>query len=156
LTQLTAWGIVAVAGLTLGAQSLHAQGSLTPADYTEIQMLYAKYGQAIDAGDAAGWAGTFTPDGVFGKEKGTEQLKAFVQGFYTRFKGNARHWNNQLIITPSADGAKGSCYFYLLDVTTKAIVTSGIYTDSLVKTPAGWRFKERVAKGDVAPPASTK
>lgn len=155
-TLLATSGIVALLSVTMGSPALYAQGALTQADYTEIQQLYAKYAMAIDAGDEAGWAGTFTPDGVFGTSKGTDQLKAFVKGFYGRFKGNARHWNSNLVITPAADGAKGSCYFYLLDVTTKAIVTSGIYTDALVKTPAGWRFRERVAKGDVAPPASTK
>jgi ketosteroid isomerase-like protein len=153
---LAVCAIVALAALTLGTGATSAQGSLSQADYTEIQMLYAKYAHAIDSGDAAGWAATFTPDGVFGNSKGTEQLKAFAQGFHSRFKGNARHWNNELVITPTSDGAKGTCYFYLLDVTTKAIVTTGIYTDALVKTPAGWRFKERVAKGDVPPPASSK
>ncbi len=151
-----AWGLVALASLTLSSRALDAQGSLTPADYTEIQQLYAKYNMAIDSGDAAGWAGTFTNDGTFMKSKGTEDLKKFAQGFYTQFKGNARHWNSNLVITPSADGAKGSCYLQLLDVTTKAIVTSGTYNDSLVKTPAGWRFKERTVKGDVPPPGSTK
>jgi len=156
-TAVAVWGAVAVAVATVGAGALQAQGSLTVADYTEIQQLYAKYNMAIDSGDEAGWAGTFTPDGVFGgTTKGTDQLKAFVKGFFTKFKGNARHWNSNLVITPTADGAKGSCYLILMDVTTKAVVTTGIYMDSLVKTPAGWRFKERAVKGDAPPPAATK
>lgn len=146
---------VALLSATLGS-SAYAQGSLTPSDYTEIQQLYAKYNMAIDSGDEAGWAATFTADGVFGSSKGTDQLKAFAKGFFGKFKGNARHWNTNLVITPTTDGAKGSCYLLLLDTTTKGVVMSGIYSDTLAKTASGWRFKERVAKGDVAAPPSTK
>jgi len=39
----------------------------------------------------------------------------------------------------------------LFDVGTKAITTSGIYQDTLVKTAGGWRFKERVTTIDKAP-----
>jgi hypothetical protein len=131
------------------------EGTLTPQDYNEIQQLYARYAQTIDAGDADGWARTFTPDGVFGATKGTEKLVEFARGFYQRFKGGARHWYNQILITPTPEGAKGSCYLMLFDVGTKAITTSGIYQDTLVKTAGGWRFKERVTIVDKAsPPAN--
>jgi hypothetical protein len=141
-------GAVSGAGWAIAAQTVSAQGTLTQPDYTEIQQLYAKYAHTIDSGDAAGWARTFTADGVFGNAKGTEKLEAFVKDFYQRFKGDARHWYSQLLITPDPAGAKGSCYFTLLDVKTKATVASGIYHDILVKTTNGWRFKERVATPD--------
>jgi uncharacterized protein (TIGR02246 family) len=34
-------------------------------DRDEILQLMYRYNLAIDSGDAAGWAATFTPDGVF-------------------------------------------------------------------------------------------
>ncbi|MGE3512485.1 MAG: nuclear transport factor 2 family protein, partial [Vicinamibacterales bacterium] len=63
-----------------------------------------------------------------------------------------------LLITPSATGASGKVYLVLVDFGTKpaSIVTSASYSDELVKTPEGWRFKKRATKGDVAPPPATK
>ena len=34
-------------------------------DYEEIRQLLGRYNLAIDLGDAAGWAATFAPEGVF-------------------------------------------------------------------------------------------
>ena len=43
----------------------------------------------------------------------------------------------------------------LVDFATKpaTIVTSASYTDQLVKTAQGWRFKTRMTKGDTMLPA---
>jgi hypothetical protein len=41
----------------------------------------------------------------------------------------------------------------LVDVTTKSIIATGMYDDTLVKTASGWRFKTRQTKMDAAPPA---
>jgi len=45
-------------------------------------------------------------------------------------------------------------YLVLVDFGTKppTIATSASYSDELVKTVQGWRFKKRATKGDVAPP----
>lgn len=121
-------------------------GKLTADDHVEIQQLYAQYAHTLDLGDAEGWADTFTPDGVFGNSKGRDELITFAQGFYDR-GGSARHWNSQVLITPTAEGADGSCYLLLVDTSSQpvGITVSGIYTDKIVKTANGWRFKERVA-----------
>ena len=141
-------GILAVAS-NGAAQS----GSLSAQDYIEIQQLYAKYAHALDLGDAEGWANTFTPDGVFGESKGHDQLKAFAEGFMESFDGAARHWNSQLVITPTASGAHGSCYLLLVDPRTQpyTIMAAGLYQDTVVKTSAGWRFQERVFTPDPQP-----
>lgn len=67
-----------------------------------------------------------------------------------------RHWNTNLVITPTTDGAKGTVYLFLMDVSAKppAILSASKYEDDLVKTTDGWRFKHRVVKGDSAPPAA--
>ena len=136
-----------VVGILAVASSGAAQsGSLTADDYIEIQQLYGKYAQALDLGDAEGWANTFTPDGVFGESMGYDQLKAFAEGFMENFDGAARHWNSGLVITPTTDGADGACYLLLVDTRSQppGITVAGIYADKVVKTSAGWRFKERV------------
>jgi hypothetical protein len=43
-------------------------------------------------------------------------------------------------------------FLMLVDVTTKGIVATGMYNDTLVKTASGWRFKSRATKMDAAPP----
>src|ERR1700712_6078200 len=37
----------------------------TADDFVEINQLFARYDFSIDNGDGEGWAGVFTPDGVF-------------------------------------------------------------------------------------------
>ena len=152
---------VSVAALCLlsAAAAADAQGgggdAFTAQDYVEIQQLYAKYAQTLDLGDAEGWADTFTADGVFGETVGHAALKTFAEGFFGNFDGAARHWNSQLIVTPTAEGADGGCYLLLVDTRTQpaGLTVAGIYADKLVKTPAGWRFQERVFTADGAPGA---
>lgn len=134
---------------------------LTADDYIEIQQLYARYNTAIDSGDAEGYAATFTPDGVFNNFKGHDALVGFIKAWRERMNGAARrHWNTNLVITPTADGASGTVYLFLMDVSAKppAIQTAAKYEDQLVKTGEGWRFKVRQTKSDSAPaaPAATK
>ena len=151
-TRATAIVAFAVAGSAANAADLTTQ------DYVEIEQLYATYNHAIDSGDAEAWAATFTSDGSFNTRfTGKEGLMGFIKLWREKMNGaNRRHWNSNLRITPSAEGANGTVMLMLLDVSTKppSIASTGMYTDVLVKTPNGWRFKNRVVKGD-APPAAT-
>ena len=65
-----------------------------------------------------------------------------------------QHWNNQLVITPSAGGARGSAYMMLVDRRTQPPSIRQVYEydDELVKTNAGWRFKSRSFVQLPAPP----
>ncbi|MBC7984493.1 MAG: nuclear transport factor 2 family protein [Candidatus Obscuribacterales bacterium] len=143
----------------LAAPLLVSAETLTTADYAEIEQLYAKYNHAIDGCNAEAWADTFTADGVFNTRfTGREQLMGFIKTWKERMNGcNRRHWNSNLSITGSPEGANGAVYLMLWDVGVKpqAIVSTGMYADTLVKTPNGWRFKTRVVKGDVVPAAAT-
>jgi hypothetical protein len=156
--------IAAVALLIGGVVVSHAQprkGSLTADDYIEIQQLYAQYNNAIDSGDAEGYAGTFIPEGVFNTFNGHDALVGFIHRWRDQMKGgNMRHWNTNLAITGTPEGANGSVYLLLVDVSVRppVISTAAKYEDQLVKTPQGWRFKKRVTKGEgpPAPPAAPK
>ncbi len=137
---------------------VHAQGRSSKApsaqDYVEIQQLYARYNHAIDSGDAEAWAGTFTPDGTFNKSSGHDALVAFVHNWVEKMNGGSRrHWNTNLLITPTPEGATGAVYLFLLDISAKppAIAGAARYDDVLVKTAQGWRFKSRATKGESAP-----
>jgi hypothetical protein len=148
--------LTAITALSL-AGSFAQAADLTPADYYEIEQLYAKYNQALDAGDAEGWAATFTPDGTFNTSTGREGLLRFVKDWHEkRSGGNRRHWNSNLRLSGTPDGAQGSVYLMLVDVSTRppSIALMGMYTDTLAKTPQGWRFKKRLVKGDATPTAT--
>jgi hypothetical protein len=152
-------GWLVVAGVACSA-ALAAQsgGKLTTDDLVEIQQLYAKYNWTLDSGDSQGYAATFTPDGVFNNNNGHDAIVKFADGFHAGLGAHVKHWNTNLMITPSPTGANGQVYLVLVDYATKppSIFTSAAYTDELVKTAQGWRFKKRQTKGDVAPPAAPK
>jgi len=154
------WTLVAVAVFCSGAW-LSAQksgGKLTSDDLVEIQQLYSKYNWALDAGDAEGYASTFTPDGVFNNNVGHDAIVKFADTFHAGLGAHVHHWNTNLMILPTPEGASGQVYLLLIDFATKpaSIATSASYADELVKTAQGWRFKKRATKGDVAPPAAPK
>ena len=150
-----------LAALTLWAPPAFAQaaGQLTAQDLVDIQQLYARYNWALDAGDSKAYADTFTPDGVFNTTNvGRDALMKFADTFHAGLGSHVKHWNTNLLITPTSTGAAGQVYLVLMDFATKppSVATSATYADELVKTPQGWRFKKRQTKGDVAPPAATK
>jgi hypothetical protein len=130
--------------------------SLTTADYVEIQQLYARYNTAIDSGDGAGWAATFVSNGVFNTTTiGHDALVQFVRDWREKRNGaNLRHSNTNLVVAPTPDGAKGTIYLALLNVSVRpAIIQStGMYEDYLLKTPQGWKFKTRTVRIDPVPP----
>ena len=153
--------IALLAGLAIGGAGLAAQsggGKLTSDDLVEIQQLYAKYNWALDSGDSQGYAATFIPDGVFNNNVGHDAIVKFADTFHAGIGSHVKHWNTNLMITPSATGASGQVYLVLVDYATKppTIFTSATYADELVKTSQGWRFKKRTTKGDSAPAAAPK
>jgi 3-phenylpropionate/cinnamic acid dioxygenase small subunit len=125
---------------------------LSTEDRLDIQDLYARYNHAIDSGDGAAWAATFTTDGTFKSGpidlSGTDALKEFGGSLTARM--SPRHWTNNLTIDEAPGGAKGSCYLMLYNVKEKpaALATTGIYRDELTKTSDGWRFKARTVHPD--------
>ena len=142
-------------GLFAGA-SWAAVPPLSAQDNFEIQQLYARYNNAIDSGDAEGWAATFTPDGVFNTFSGHDALVGFVKMWREKLGGATRkHWNTNLQISGDSKEATASVYLMLVDFGTKpaSILTTGMYSDSLIKTKDGWRFTKRTTKGDTAPAA---
>lgn len=143
--------VVAAGAGRSGAQS--GPPPLRPDDMIEIEQLYAKYAWAIDAGDAEGYASTFTPDGVFNTNVGHDALAKFATTFHAGMGSHVRHWNSSLVITPTPTGASGQVYLMIVDVATTpaTIVRVGSYTDELVRTAQGWRFTKRATIWPVAP-----
>src|SRR5262245_3287925 len=144
--------VIATAGATWAfAQRTGSNGALTTQDYIDIQQLYAAYNHSVDSGNFERLASIFTPGG--GLNNGTvESLVESVKGQIARTKGGGRHWTGNLLITPTPDGAKGSCYMFVLETASKPpnVTPTGIYDDTLVKTATGWRFNRRTLRTDAA------
>jgi hypothetical protein len=134
-----------------------AAPKLTADDYVEIQQLYANYAHALDKGEGERFASTFVLDGEFtggrGPGRGGEArnpIKGKDAFLEMGSRGGLRHFNANLVITPTPDGAQGSVYLLLFNPRNvpATIVETAIYEDTLVKTPQGWRFKKRVVWRD--------
>jgi hypothetical protein len=158
---------VIIGQLTWSYAQSRNSGALTGQDYAEIQQLYARYNFAVDAIDGEGVAAVYTPDGIFNEGKNRQFVghDALVNWVNTEVKTNhsidhRRHWNANLMITGTPEGAKAAIYLLTINVGVNppVILAAGRYDDTLVKTPQGWRFKTRMVQGDrdgqpTAPPA---
>jgi hypothetical protein len=163
---VTATLVIGISAVSLArAQQKVSGGTLTAADYIEIQQLVARYSYAVDthADNGYSYADLFTTDGVFGKTKGREALAELARATQKERAGPAftRHFLTNVIIYPTPQGARGSQYLMALDVSEggkpSTVVHGGRYDDEYVKTPAGWRFKSRQlhpAKIGVPPPTA--
>ncbi len=151
-------GIVALAVVVAGmlSEPSSAQGTLTTDDRIEIRNLYNKYNHYIDnvKDNGHAFAGIFADDGVFetniqvGTRTGTEELASLARevGSATKVSPNHLVWN--VTIDPSPEGAIGTAYYGVTvrphEAGTGSTATAwGIYTDRLVKTADGWKFKYR-------------
>jgi hypothetical protein len=135
------------AGLPAFAQN--TTPALSAADSKEIFALYAKYPMALDTHDVEGYVGLFTEDGSFGdRVVGRPALRGFAEG---RWASSSRSTIREVyltpVITPTAEGATGTVLSFSIDVgpNPPAITRASQYTDTLVRTPQGWRFKKRVS-----------
>jgi len=135
------------------AQPTKSVMKLTPSDYVEIYQLYSAYSVALDTGDGPGRVGTFTPDGTFSSfiskhvPETMDILLKRTNAYGQRKIPVGGHILTNIHITPTADGADGTCYALLgggrPDAKGHFHVGPAFYTDTLVKTPVGWRFKTR-------------
>ena len=158
-----------------------APGELTALDYFQIQQLVARYAVAIDTCSNNGYdyADLYTADGAFvpsfeGKPlpaiQGRERLAAVSGGGSNGCKNvpwiaqGVRHIYTNHVITPTADGASGTVDMLMIGLggDPNKIEYDGHYADTYVRTPQGWRFKQRVhhallREGQrVTPPAAAR
>jgi len=146
-----------IAGELTWSYAQSGNNALTGQEYAEIQQLYARYNFAVDAIDGEGVAGTYTSDGIFyeGRNRKIVGHDGLVNWVNTEVKTNhsvdhRRHWNTNLLITKTPEGAKGAVYLLTVNVAANppALLAAGRYDDTLVKTAQGWRFKTRMVQGD--------
>jgi hypothetical protein len=156
-------GLVALGLATAAASQAQAPTPLTALDYIEIEQLIARYARAIDTCSNNGYdyADLFTADGVFipsfdGRRgnpiQGRERLAAVSGGGSNGCKNvgwieqGVRHIYTNHVITATAEGASGVVDMLMIGLggDPNKIEYDGYYEDRYVRTPQGWRFKERV------------
>jgi hypothetical protein len=126
--------------------------ALTTEDRQEILELAARYNHTIDSGDGAGWAATFTPDGVFDTAQatltGTDALSKFAAGVPQQVPG-PRHWTNNHVVDGDGDSATHTCYLIMLSVDDGAkVLATGLYKDELSKQDGKWLYSKRTVTVD--------
>ena len=163
----------------IAEETVEGNMALTTADYVEIRNLYSKYNHYVDTGKDDGWAyaNLWTEDGTFHINlapsriiQGAEALAVLADGAGTGhdFPGHgptsdtrphpivkAAHHAVNIMIEPSPEGARGSAYLLMInspETSQSDHGLSAIYTDRLVKTPDGWKYKMRTL--DLATPGN--
>jgi hypothetical protein len=131
-------------------------------DRLEVMELMARYQQCEDAGDAEGYAGCFTPDGVAewanGKRTGREELREWMEEFVRGGVMGAnparmRHFLSMPHIY-EGDGQRCKAGTYLAifvyaeagQVTANSLWT---YLDDIVKYEGEWLFEKRFMQIDL-------
>jgi ketosteroid isomerase-like protein len=115
-------------------------------DIEAIKQLTARYNRAFDTKDFAAFLATWTEDGFFERSnagrsyQGTEQLRELLATFEVR----GRHVTSDYIVEVDGDSAHQACYLTYLDVSDNfSVAIFGDYSDDLVRTADGWRFRAR-------------
>jgi len=131
----------------------------TAVSTTSVTALYARQSHAIDNGDAAVWAGTFTPDGsisspTFGDPiVGTEALTRFAEGVYADLQAEGvrqRHWLNSVDVDTPASTARAYLMIVRVDAEgTPSLLRHVVITDDLAVTDTGeLRVRARQVRRD--------
>jgi hypothetical protein len=144
---------------------------LSPQDHLEIQQLYGYYTRDVDPYSVRDASWVYTPDGVFiyggngipdKKVSGEKELKEFYTNLAKAQAFGTRHVNSNFLIVKTPEGAEATAYLTTVerkDPSKPAWLNQfGVYHDKLVKTPVGWRFKERhlVFDGPNGQPGATR
>ncbi|MDO8793079.1 MAG: nuclear transport factor 2 family protein [Vicinamibacterales bacterium] len=159
--------VVAIASYTthlLDAKPRVMQGThvnLSPEDYIEILQLQSEYPRDVDPGSVRDASWMFTKDArsvISGAPMvKPADFKHFYGGLVAEHgqasKGGNRHFNMSPIIVGLPDGTvRGSSLMMGISIKEKGgkptIDLMGKYEDVYVRTPDGWRMKQRLWRAD--------
>ena len=138
-------------------------GVLTADDRHAIEQLLSSYGFHHDARDFEALDRCFTTDAsytmvtaggeIIGPRQGSAEIVEQIRVFKSRQTGQRRHViTNFLFDQATATQAHVRSYVTLVAVSDGAleVVTSGVYTDVVVRTEHGWRIAEKTVHLDKA------
>ena len=163
LTTIVAAALLVGIGWGFGQRGhgVEAAGTLTGAEIAEIEQLYARYNQGLDFRDQELLLSAFADDAVYttggGEEyAGRQAIAGWAEPLLNAGPTTLTHNNTSIVITPTADGAKGRGYWILFNVEQQPPqpMMTGYYTDTFVKTADGWRIQTRGSVRDWSMAAS--
>lgn len=128
--------------------------------YYSVEQFYAHQMQDLDSGDAAGWAATFTNDGVFSSNGMQNPVTGYGELLTAAQKAIAalasegiirRHLVSTLTVEGGDDDSvRVRCYVLVVDTRdgTTALRMSTVMEDLLVFSTVGWLVQERTVYRD--------
>jgi ketosteroid isomerase-like protein len=121
-------------------------------DERDITRLCYRYGSTLDDRDWAGLRTCFTDDAVteyegLGEFTGYDAIEKVCQAALGPLD-RSQHLIGNVVVAVDGDTATAQCYLHAQHVKTGTpggdlYVLAGRYTDSLARTPDGWRFTRR-------------
>jgi len=121
-------------------------------DFVELQQLLSRYCHIVDTTAWDQLDRIFTTDasvtvvGVYPTATGIVALREL----YARMNHPVAHTSSSLIVVEdSGDTARLASKW--VTVRAEGLAGTGVYEDVVVRTPIGWRIRERVARPAVAP-----
>jgi 3-phenylpropionate/cinnamic acid dioxygenase small subunit len=129
-----------------GWRSLRTLNDMDVPDRLELHELPGRYGDAIDDRDWSRLDQIFTEDAVFdltdlGEPRltGLDEIKRYMD---EDAKHPRTHLMTNIYVDETADGAR--LCFRIVALLPERVVGTASYYDDVVKTPAGWRVRNRV------------
>jgi hypothetical protein len=120
-------------------------------DRQDIADLCARYTFALDRKDWSLLQSCFTDTPVFvhpgGRIEGFEPILARSRGALERLDAS-QHLLGNVVVEVDGDAARSTCYFQAQHVRAgtpggDTYIIAGSYTDTLTRTPSGWKIAER-------------
>lgn len=133
-------------------------------DIEEIKALRSRYAYAANmidgkSGDLKAFAALFAKDGTFdvgmGIATGPAEIEAMMKSLTTQWKC-AMHYMLNALVDVDGDRARGmfsGLFAFTSEKNPAPIWLSNIYTDTYVRTSAGWRFQSVNIQTTFADPA---
>lgn len=115
----------------------------------DLAELAARYCHRIDAGDYAGAAALFAPDGILAVpdgrlSRGRAAIEAFLTEQLSAYQSTYHYVHGQVLDGPIGADASGVVDAHAEHAQDGTCVLAGIrYADVYVQGPAGWRFARR-------------
>lgn len=137
----------------LGPEYRKAGPGLSEADRIDLDQLYIRSSLGLDSGFHEGrdFAGTFVGDGVLVHPGGRAAGGAALAAWAAAQAPGMHTWTSNVHVEAGPDGTvRGRSHLLTMritgeapDVTASSIRAVASTEDVIVRTPAGWRFKER-------------
>ena len=125
---------------------------MNPNDFVELQQLLSRYCHIVDTTAWVDLDQIFTADasvtvaGVYPTTTGLDALREL----YARMNHPVAHTSSSLIVVESSDDSARLSSKWVT-VRKEGLCGTGVYDDLVVRTAAGWRIRERIARPAVAP-----